>query len=67
MPAAARRRVSERPSLSSRGLAYDSRWLGADHRRVKGFIGLAGPYDFLPFTGAVTHAAFKGALDPAST
>ena len=48
-------------------LAYDARWLGADQRRVRGFIGLAGPYDFLPFTGAVTRAAFEGTHDLAST
>lgn len=48
-------------------LAYDGRWLGPDQRRVRGFIGLAGPYDFLPFTGAVTRAAFEGAKDLPST
>lgn len=30
-------------------LAYDGRWLGAEDRAsIRGFIGLAGPYDFLP-------------------
>jgi acetyl esterase/lipase len=48
-------------------LAYDSRWLGPDQRRVRGFIGLAGPYDFLPFTGAVTRSAFEGTKDLQST
>lgn len=48
-------------------LAYDARWLGADQRRVRGFIGLAGPYDFLPFTGAVARAAFEGTKDLLST
>jgi acetyl esterase/lipase len=48
-------------------LAFDSRWLGADRAAVRGFIGLAGPYDFLPFTGAVTEAAFAGAGDEAAT
>ncbi|MEO6433784.1 MAG: alpha/beta hydrolase [Sphingomicrobium sp.] len=48
-------------------LAYDQRWLGADHRSVKGFIGLAGPYDFLPFKGADIEAAFKGRGDPKAT
>lgn len=48
-------------------LAYDKRWLGPDQRRVRGFIGLAGPYDFLPFTGAVTRAAFEGTKDLPST
>lgn len=48
-------------------LAYDARWLGADQKRVKAFIGLAGPYDFLPFTGAITRAAFSGSTDLRST
>lgn len=48
-------------------LAYDDRFLGADRRRVRGFIGLAGPYDFLPFDGPVTRLAFGGAPDPAAT
>lgn len=29
-------------------LAFDPKWLGKDHKRIKGFIGLAGPFDFLP-------------------
>jgi acetyl esterase/lipase len=48
-------------------LAYDPRWLGRDLEYVKGFVGLAGPYDFLPFSGAVTQAAFKGTTDLRST
>ncbi len=48
-------------------LAYDERYLGADRGRVRGFIGLAGPYDFLPFDGPVTRAAFGGASDPSAT
>lgn len=48
-------------------LAYDARWLGPLQRQVCGFIGLAGPYDFLPFSGAVTRAAFAGATDLRST
>ena len=48
-------------------LALDPRWLGADRRAVRGFIGLAGPYDFLPFSGAVVDAAFGGTADPHST
>ena len=31
-------------------LALDEKWLGADRAAVKGFAGLAGPYDFLPFS-----------------
>lgn len=48
-------------------LAYDDRFLGADRRRVRGFVGLAGPYDFLPFDGPVTRMAFGNAPDPAET
>lgn len=38
-------------------LALDPRWLGPDRRAVKGWIGLAGPYDFA-INSAVTRAAF---------
>jgi len=48
-------------------LAFDPRWLGADRAAVRGFIGLAGPYDFLPFTGPETKAAFADAGDLAAT
>ncbi len=48
-------------------LAYDPRWLGADRAAVRGLIGLAGPYDFLPLDGAVVEAAFGGVADPATT
>lgn len=48
-------------------LAYDRRWLGVDQANVRGFIGLAGPYDFLPFTDAVSREAFKGSQDLEST
>lgn len=42
-------------------LAFDPRYLQAeqvDARRVRGMIGLAGPYDFLPLTGDVSKAVF---------
>ena len=39
-------------------LALDPRWLGGEWRAVRGFVGLAGPYDFLPLDGPVTKAAF---------
>ena len=39
-------------------LALDPRWLGPARRAIKGFVGLAGPYDFLPLEGPVTKAAF---------
>jgi acetyl esterase/lipase len=48
-------------------LALDSRWLGADRQAVKGFVGLAGPYDFLPLDSSVTRAAFGQERDPART
>ncbi len=48
-------------------LALDPRWLGEDRRAVRGLIGLAGPYDFLPLSGPITTAAFGGAADPRQT
>jgi acetyl esterase/lipase len=48
-------------------LALDPRWLGPDRKAVRGLIGLAGPYDFLPFDGDVVKATFAGVSDPAST
>lgn len=48
-------------------LALDPRWLGPDRAAVRGWIGLAGPYDFLPLDGPVTRAAFGNVADPAST
>ncbi len=39
-------------------LAYDDRWLGDDHSAVRGFAGLAGPFDFLPLDTDSTRAAF---------
>jgi acetyl esterase/lipase len=48
-------------------LALDPRWLGAERQALKGFVGLAGPYDFLPLDGPVTKAAFGGELEPTST
>jgi acetyl esterase/lipase len=48
-------------------LSFDPRWLGADRAAVRGFAGLAGPYDFLPFDGPATRAAFGEAPDPAAT
>ena len=48
-------------------LALDPRWLGAERRNVKGFVGLAGPYDFLPLDGPVTRVAFGRERDPATT
>ena len=54
-------------AYNGRMLAYDPRWLGSGRRRIRGFIGLSGPYDFLPFDGPITREAFKGTADLAST
>lgn len=48
-------------------LAVDPRWLGGERRNVKGFVGLAGPYDFLPLDGPVTQAAFGEEEKPETT
>ncbi|WP_375382695.1 alpha/beta hydrolase [uncultured Sphingomonas sp.] len=48
-------------------LALDPRWLGADRAAVRGWVGLAGPYDFLPLDQPVTQAAFGAAADPRQT
>lgn len=48
-------------------LAYDQRFLGPERDRIKGFAGLAGPYDFLPLDGPATRAAFGQARDQAAT
>lgn len=39
-------------------LALDPKWLGADRAAIRGFAGLAGPYDFLPLDGPVPTATF---------
>jgi acetyl esterase/lipase len=48
-------------------LALDPRWLGDDRKAVRGLVGLAGPYDFLPFDGPVVEKTFGEVADPAST
>jgi acetyl esterase/lipase len=48
-------------------LALDPRWLGADRKAVKALVGLAGPYDFLPFDGPVIQQTFGGVVDPVTT
>jgi acetyl esterase/lipase len=48
-------------------LSLDPQWLGKDRQAVKGFAGLAGPYDFLPLDGPVTRAAFGQASDLRAT
>ena len=48
-------------------LALDPQWLGKDRTAVKGWAGLAGPYDFLPLDQPATVAAFGVAPDPVAT
>ena len=48
-------------------LALDPRWLGDARDAVRGFAGLAGPYDFTPFDVAASRAAFGDWPDPAAT
>lgn len=48
-------------------LALDPRWLGADRAAVRGFLGLAGPYDFSLDDGPITRAAFAGVTDARAT
>jgi acetyl esterase/lipase len=44
-------------------LALDPAWLGPDRRAVRGLIGLAGPYDFLPLDDPASIAAFSAVPD----
>ena len=51
-------------------LAFDPSYLraaGVPPAAVKGLIGLAGPYDFIPLTGAVTKAVFGFPDTPRNT
>ena len=48
-------------------LALDDRWLGPDRAPVKGFVGLAGPYDLPPFDVPASQAAFGSWPNPAET
>ena len=51
-------------------LALDRRYLvgaGVDAHAIRGFAGMAGPYDFLPFDVAATRNAFGQAGDPQAT
>jgi acetyl esterase/lipase len=48
-------------------LAVDPRWLGPDRAAVRGLIGLAGPYDFVPFDVDASRAAFGGWPDARDT
>ena len=48
-------------------LALDPQFLGADRTAIKGFAGLAGPYDFLPFNGSVVKTTFGAWPKPDET
>lgn len=48
-------------------LALDPRWLESERRAVRGWVGLAGPYDFLPLDGPITRATFGQAGDLSAT
>lgn len=48
-------------------LAYDDRWLDDDRARVRGFIGLAGPYDFLPLDDPIGRTVFGRVRDLPAT
>lgn len=48
-------------------LALDPRWLGARRERLKGFIGIAGPYDFLPIVNPDTQRAFNWPRTPVTS
>lgn len=48
-------------------LALDPGLLGPDRAAVRGFVGLAGPYDFLPLDDSSTIAAFGAWPRPAET
>nr|WP_220129678.1 alpha/beta hydrolase [Sphingomonas chungangi] len=48
-------------------LALDPQFLGPDRKAVRGLVGLAGPYDFLPFDGPVVQQTFGGIGDPIGT
>ena len=47
-------------------LAFDERWLeaaGGNKRWIRGFIGLSGPYDFLPITDPAVQQVFSSLAD----
>jgi acetyl esterase/lipase len=48
-------------------LALDPQFLGADRAAIKGFAGMAGPYDFLPFNGKVVTDTFGAWPKPDET
>jgi acetyl esterase/lipase len=48
-------------------LALDPRWLGSQRDQLAGFIGIAGPYDFLPIVNPDTQRAFNWPDTPAES
>ena len=51
-------------------LAFDQQYLGAagvERRAIRGLIGLAGPYDFLPLTSPITKGVFGFPDTPITT
>lgn len=48
-------------------LALDSQWLERDREGVRGLIGLAGPYDFLPLEGSIAKETFGTVADLEAT
>lgn len=40
-------------------MALDPRWLGTQREQLAGFVGIAGPYDFLPIENPATQRAFN--------
>lgn len=48
-------------------LANDPQWLGADRAGLRGMVGLAGPYDFHPWTSDAAREAFDAWPHPAET
>jgi acetyl esterase/lipase len=51
-------------------ITLDKQWLtkaGAPDGTIRSFVGLAGPYDFLPFTTDASKAAFAHEPDPSVT
>jgi acetyl esterase/lipase len=51
-------------------VAFDRQWLaktGAPDGTIRAFVGLSGPYDFLPFTSDASKAAFGHEPDPRVT
>lgn len=45
-------------------MALDPRWLGAQREQLAGFVGIAGPYDFLPIGNPETRRAFNWPATP---